>query len=117
MFKEAHPILGTRDIQRALAFYTQRLDSSWPLETKLIHRTTSGFRRDAGELHMQFQFEHEMGTMGGSLFFRYLQKEKSDLLDFRQMAMKRKFILGAIILLATGWFALDVGVTAMILFT
>ena len=31
--------------------------------------------------------------------------------------MKRKFILGAIILLATGWFALDVGVTAMILFT
>ena len=31
--------------------------------------------------------------------------------------MKRKFILGAIILLATVWFALDVGVTAMILFT
>jgi len=33
------------------------------------------------------------------------------------MAMKRKFILGAIISLATVWFALDVGVTAMILFT
>jgi catechol 2,3-dioxygenase-like lactoylglutathione lyase family enzyme len=25
MFKETHPILGTRDIQRAIAFYTQRL--------------------------------------------------------------------------------------------
>ena len=24
MFKETHPILGTRDIQRAIAFYTQR---------------------------------------------------------------------------------------------
>ncbi len=25
MFKETHPILGPRDIQRAIAFYTQRL--------------------------------------------------------------------------------------------
>ena len=25
MFKETQPILGTRDIQRAIAFYTQRL--------------------------------------------------------------------------------------------
>jgi catechol 2,3-dioxygenase-like lactoylglutathione lyase family enzyme len=25
MFKETHPILGTRDIQRAIAFYTQQL--------------------------------------------------------------------------------------------
>ena len=25
MFKEAHPILGTRDIQRAIAFYTKQL--------------------------------------------------------------------------------------------
>jgi hypothetical protein len=33
------------------------------------------------------------------------------------MAMKKKLILGAIILLATVWFALDVGVTAMMLFT
>jgi catechol 2,3-dioxygenase-like lactoylglutathione lyase family enzyme len=61
MFKETHPILGTRDIQRAIAFYTQH--SSWPLETKPIHRTTFGFRRDSVELHMQFQFEHEMGTI------------------------------------------------------
>jgi hypothetical protein len=41
MLKETRPILGTRDIQRAIAFYTQRLGSSWPLETKPIHRTTS----------------------------------------------------------------------------
>ena len=26
---------------------------------------------------------HDAGIMGGFLFFRYLQKEKSDLLDFR----------------------------------
>jgi hypothetical protein len=39
------------------------LASSWPLETKPIHRTTSGFRRDAVVLHMQFQFQHEMGTI------------------------------------------------------
>lgn len=25
MFKETHPILGTRNIQRAVDFYTQRL--------------------------------------------------------------------------------------------
>jgi hypothetical protein len=25
MFKEIHPILGTRDIQRAIEFYTQKL--------------------------------------------------------------------------------------------
>jgi catechol 2,3-dioxygenase-like lactoylglutathione lyase family enzyme len=25
MFKETHPILGTRDIQRAIEFYTQQL--------------------------------------------------------------------------------------------
>jgi catechol 2,3-dioxygenase-like lactoylglutathione lyase family enzyme len=25
MFKETHPILGTRDIKRAIAFYTQQL--------------------------------------------------------------------------------------------
>jgi catechol 2,3-dioxygenase-like lactoylglutathione lyase family enzyme len=25
MFKETHPIIGTRDVRRAMAFYTQQL--------------------------------------------------------------------------------------------
>jgi len=37
--------------------------------------------------------------------------------EFREMAMKEKLILAAIVLLATVWFALDAGVEAMILFT
>jgi catechol 2,3-dioxygenase-like lactoylglutathione lyase family enzyme len=43
MFKETHPILGTRDIQRAIEFYTQQLGFKLTLETKTIHRTTSDF--------------------------------------------------------------------------
>jgi hypothetical protein len=37
--------------------------------------------------------------------------------EFREMAMKRNLIFAAIMLLATVWFALDAGATAMILFT
>ena len=61
MFKEAHPILGTRDIQRAIAFYTQRLGFKLAFGDKADPPNYVGFRRDAVELHMQFQFEHEMG--------------------------------------------------------
>lgn len=63
MFKMTHPILGTRDINRAIEFYAQQLGF------QLAFRDTSdppnyvGFRRDAVELHMQFQFEREMGTI------------------------------------------------------
>lgn len=62
MFKATHPILGTRDIQRAIAFYTG------PLGFKLAFGDEDppnyvGFRRDAVELHMQFQFQNEMGTI------------------------------------------------------
>ncbi len=65
MFKETHPILGTREIRRAIDFYTQKLgfkltfgDSGGPEAPNYV-----GFRRDAVELHMQFQYEHEMGTI------------------------------------------------------
>src|SRR5215471_1907933 len=63
MFKETHPILGTRDIQRAIAFYTQRLGFNLSFGDKADPPNYVGFRRDAVELHMQFQFEHEMGTI------------------------------------------------------
>jgi uncharacterized glyoxalase superfamily protein PhnB len=63
MFKETQPILGTRDIQRAIAFYTQRLGFKMAFGDKADAPNYVGFRRDAVELHMQFQFEHEMGTI------------------------------------------------------
>jgi catechol 2,3-dioxygenase-like lactoylglutathione lyase family enzyme len=63
MFKETHPILGTRDIQRAIAFYTQRLGFKLAFGDKADPPNYVGFRRDAVELHLQFQFEHEMGTI------------------------------------------------------
>src|SRR5215470_12696117 len=63
MFKETHPILGTRDIQRAIAFYTHQLGFRLAFGDKADPPNYVGFRRDAVELHMQFQFEHEMGTI------------------------------------------------------
>src|SRR5436190_24259312 len=63
MFKMTHPILGTRDIKRAIEFYTQRLGFQLAFGDKTDPPNYVGFRRDAVELHMQFQFEHEMGTI------------------------------------------------------
>ena len=63
MFKETHPILGTRDIRRAIGFYTRQLGFQLAFRDKTDPPNYVGFRRDAVELHMQFQFEHEMGTI------------------------------------------------------
>ena len=63
MFKMTQPILGTRDIQRAIAFYTQQLGFQLAFGDNTDPPNYVGFRRDAVELHMQFQFEHEMGTI------------------------------------------------------
>ena len=63
MFKETHPILGTRDIQRAIEFYIQQLGFNLAFRDNTDSPNYVGFRRDAVELHMQFQFEHEMGTI------------------------------------------------------
>src|SRR6266404_3959263 len=63
MFKQTHPIVGTRDIKRAIEFYTQRLGFQLAFGDKTDPPNYVGFRRDAVELHMQFQFEHEMGTI------------------------------------------------------
>src|SRR5579864_6978358 len=63
MFKATHPILGTRDMKRANEFYTQRLGFKLAFGDDADPPNYVGFRRDAVELHMQFQFEHEMGTI------------------------------------------------------
>jgi len=62
MFKQTHPILGTQNIQRAIDFYTQQLGFVLAFGDKAEPPNYVGFRRDAVELHMQFQFEHEMST-------------------------------------------------------
>ncbi|MEO8185502.1 MAG: glyoxalase/bleomycin resistance/extradiol dioxygenase family protein [Deltaproteobacteria bacterium] len=63
MFKETHPILGTQNIQRGIEFYTQQLGFVLAFGDKANPPNYVGFRRDAVELHMQFQSEHEMGTI------------------------------------------------------
>ena len=85
MFKETHPILGTRDIQRAIAFYTQRLGFQLAFGDKADPPNYVGFRRDAVELHMQFQFEHEMGTIR----LRFLVEDPDALFnEYRQRAVE-----------------------------
>jgi catechol 2,3-dioxygenase-like lactoylglutathione lyase family enzyme len=62
-FLALHPIIGTRDMERAIEFYTTGL--GFPLIFRDGSTPTNYvcFRRDAVELHMQFQYEHEMSTI------------------------------------------------------
>ena len=63
MFKEVNPIIGTRDIQSAIAFYTQQLGFHLYFRDNADAPNYVVFRRDAVSLHMQFQFEHEMTSI------------------------------------------------------
>jgi catechol 2,3-dioxygenase-like lactoylglutathione lyase family enzyme len=62
MFKELHPILGVRDVARSLEFYVERLGFKLAFRDPSGPDNYAGVRRDAVELHMQFQYEHEMST-------------------------------------------------------
>ena len=85
MFKETHPILGTRDIQGAIEFYTQQLGFQLAFKDKTDPPNYIGFRRDAVELHMQFQFEHEMGTIR----LRFLVEDPDALFhEYRQRSVE-----------------------------
>src|SRR5215831_15207649 len=85
MFKMTHPILGTRDIKRAIEFYTQRLGFQLAFGDKTDPPNYVGFRRDAVELHMQFQFEYEMGTTR----LRFLVENPDALIDeYRQRGVE-----------------------------
>ena len=63
MFKATHPIIGTRDIRRAIDFYTRLLGFEFAFGDEGDPPNYVGFRRDAVELHMQFQFEDEMSPI------------------------------------------------------
>ena len=62
MFKKTHPIIGTRDIRRAIEFY-QRLGFLLTFQDDAVAPNYIGWRRDEVEVHMQFQYEHEMSTI------------------------------------------------------
>jgi catechol 2,3-dioxygenase-like lactoylglutathione lyase family enzyme len=85
MFRQTHPILGTRDLQRAIEFYTLKLGFKLAFNDKADPPNYVGFRRDAVELHMQFQFEHEMGTIR----LRFLVEDPDALFDeYRQRGVE-----------------------------
>jgi catechol 2,3-dioxygenase-like lactoylglutathione lyase family enzyme len=44
-------------------FYRQKLGFALAFDDKNEPKNYVGFRRDAVELHTQFQYEHEMGTI------------------------------------------------------
>src|SRR6188472_4553214 len=85
MFKATHPIIGTRDIERAIDFYTQQLGFELAFRDNPESPNYVGFRRDSVELHMQFQFEHEMSTIR----LRFLVEDPDALFtEYRQRHME-----------------------------
>jgi catechol 2,3-dioxygenase-like lactoylglutathione lyase family enzyme len=62
-FTQVQPILGTRDLAKAVSFYVDRLGFTLAFGDPFIPVNYVGLRRDRVELHMQFQYEHEMGTI------------------------------------------------------
>lgn len=63
MFKETIPIIGTRDLRRAIAFYTQQLGFALAFQDSATAPNYVGFCRDHVVLHTQFQYEYEMSTI------------------------------------------------------
>jgi catechol 2,3-dioxygenase-like lactoylglutathione lyase family enzyme len=85
MFKETHPILGTQDIHREIEFYTHQLGFRVAFRDEAEPPNYVGFRRDAVELHMQFQFAYEMGTIR----LRFLVEDPDALFDeYRQRGVE-----------------------------
>jgi catechol 2,3-dioxygenase-like lactoylglutathione lyase family enzyme len=63
MFKQTHPIIGTQDIRRAIEFYTERLGFELAFQDNAESPNYVSFRRDQVEVHMQFQYAHEMSPI------------------------------------------------------
>jgi catechol 2,3-dioxygenase-like lactoylglutathione lyase family enzyme len=62
MFRALHPILGTRDLERALNFYIGQLGFELAFRDPGGPANYAGVRREQVELHLQWQHEHEMAT-------------------------------------------------------
>lgn len=63
MFQAVHPIIGTRDIEKSLEFYSERLGFQVIFRDGSTPTNYVGLKRDDVELHIQFQYEHEMSTL------------------------------------------------------
>lgn len=63
IFQQVNPILGTRDVGRAVSFYVDRLGFRLKFRNGTPPAEYLGFVRNGVELHMQFQYPHEMGTL------------------------------------------------------
>ena len=57
---QIQPILGARALAQAVRFYVDRLGFTLAFGDPSIPVNYVGLRRDGVELHMQFQYEHEM---------------------------------------------------------
>ena len=62
-FVSVHPIIGTRDIERAIEFYTNKLGFAVAFRDGSTPTNYAGLRRDGVVVHMQFQYEHEMAMI------------------------------------------------------
>jgi catechol 2,3-dioxygenase-like lactoylglutathione lyase family enzyme len=62
MFQQVQPILGTRDVAKAVRFYIDRLGFTLAFGEPTNEGNYVGLRRDHVEVHMQFQYEYEMAT-------------------------------------------------------
>jgi catechol 2,3-dioxygenase-like lactoylglutathione lyase family enzyme len=61
-FSQVQPILGTRDVAKAVRFYVDRLGFALAFGVPTDEGNYVGLRRDSVELHLQFQYQYEMGT-------------------------------------------------------
>lgn len=84
-FISLHPIIGTRDIERAIDFYTNKLGFAVAFRDGATPTNYAGLRRDGVVVHMQFQYEHEMATIR----LRFLVKDPDALrAEFRERGVE-----------------------------
>lgn len=69
-FKEVHPILPVRDLEKAIAYFVERLGFGLAFRDPSAPDKYAGVRRDGVELHLQWQFEKDMPKRG-ALMLRF----------------------------------------------
>lgn len=60
---QVFPIVGSRDLDRTIAFYVERLGFVLAFDDGQTPRNYVGLRRDDVMLHCRFQYESEMNTI------------------------------------------------------
>jgi catechol 2,3-dioxygenase-like lactoylglutathione lyase family enzyme len=81
-FKDVIPILDVRDIEKALAFYVERLGFEIDFRYEEDPKNYAGVRRDDVSLHMQWQHEdHFKRGTAGRLRVRLIVDDPDALFD------------------------------------